>query len=52
METIFNDRDELLTLACQYVYGATRSDAQDMVEIMTKERKARVLDAIHDGLMK
>ena len=44
--------DEVLTEACAMVYGCTRSDAQGMVEAITAERRARVLDAIYSELMK
>lgn len=44
--------DGVLILACEMVYGATTSDAQGMVDIMTAERRARVLDAIYSELMK
>lgn len=38
--------DEMLTAACEYIFEATRSDAQGMVEAMPDSRKKFLADQI------
>lgn len=43
-------KDEVLTVACEYVHGVTRSDAQGMVEAMPESRKDFILKCFSDIL--
>ena len=46
------EADELLTVACEYFFEATRSDAQGMVEAMPLSRKTFILNQLEPIILR